>query len=572
MGNAQSRREEREARRKKTIRTWVAVSGAGIVALSGALLAFNLGVTDNADNPQAIPASCTTTQRVTVETDETMAEVLRQIPVSSKDCIVLAVDTNTSPLDTARHILQNTDVPNIWIPDSSRRAELALSGKAQVVTKTKTLAKTPAIVVTNAETQYTSWNDALKDATKLEISDPKEDSGSFMALLNAASESSSGKATSEQLTANVGQRAQTVGVDQPISSANELLGKVNSKNIDSTIVTEADYHNFLAENPDSAIKAYVPSNASGQLDYPLYIPSGKSDPNSTVTNAAEMIKNFMDSDEGKKALEEHGLRNAHDDELPVASVGPVNDLAAKDVDAIASMWTSYTRQSAPLNALIAIDVSGSMGESLGSTNRTRMDVTKEAVLAGSQLFPPRDSIGLWSFALNIGKDQDGKDTDYRELVPARNLAEKVDDTTQKEVLRTAVEQLQPQSGTHTGLNDTILAAFESVKNDYEPGSANVAVIFTDGKNTDSTSISTEDLIKQISQKQDKDNPVFLLLIGVSEDANMDNLRNIAKNTGGEAYAANSAEDIQKIFQEALTVKPDEATAQSSDEATTVPSN
>lgn len=562
MGNAQSRREAREARRKKTIRKWVALNGAGFVLLSGGILAFKLGTGNQANDPLAIPSECATTQRVNVETTAAMAEVLKNIPVSAEDCIVLSVDSNTGTLDTANQIISGKSAPNLWIPDSSTRAELALAGKAQIITKSKSLASTPAVIATGSENRYKTWNDALEDSDKVKMGEPKQDSGAFMSLLNATAESTQDLVSADQLAANIGLRAQTIGVDGPAQSASDLLQSIHDDQEKSAIVTEAEFVRFKAEYPGSSVKAYLPEGKSNMLDFPLYQPTSGSDTNKTVGLAADKIENYLASDAGKQALNDQGLRAADGRELPENSVGEVTKIKAEDPKTIANMWTSYQRQSAPLNALIAVDVSGSMGWELADTNRTRMDITKESIMAGSQLFPPRDSLGLWSFALNIEEDDQGNKYDYKKLVPIRNLGEDVDGKNQRDLLREAGKSLEPNPNSFTGLNDTTMAAFDEIKNNYETGSTNVAVIMTDGENTDSNSISTEDLIKTIQSKQDKDNPVFLLFIGISEDANMESLEYLASQTGGEAHTANSAEDIQKIFQEALSITDNSAEANS----------
>lgn len=557
MGNAQSRREEREARRKKNQRTWGAIGGAGIVLLSGGILAYNLSTGNQpATDPQAIPSSCTSVQRVTVETTEAMSKALKGIPVSEEDCIALVIDHSSTTLETAEQIINGKSAPNLWIPDSSTRAELALAGKAQVVTKSDSLAKTPAVIVSNNNPEEKTWNSALSDAQKIHMSEPKEDSAAFMALINAAAETDSNNADKKDLTTNVGMRAQTIGVDQPIESASDLITDVADNSAPAAIVTEADFYRYKKEHPDSPVKVFVPGDSTNMLNYPMYQPSSGSDANRTINLAADKIKNYLSSDEGKKALQEQGLRDSEADPLNDHSVGTVSPLTIDNSKLISSMWGSYLRQSAPLHALVAIDNSESMNWKLGDTDRTRMSVTKESVVAGTQLFPSRDSIGLWSFAHDIGTDEQGNPTDYKELVPIRGMNEEVDGVEQRDLLAQASQEMQPHPGLSTDLNDTTLAAFKHIKANYQSGSSNVAVIMTDGENTGDSSISTEELIKTIQEEQNENAPVFFLFIGLSEDADMTVLTNLATQIGGEAFSAKSAEDIQKIFQEALSTTDD----------------
>lgn len=187
------------------------------------------------------------------------------------------------------------------------------------------------------------------------------------------------------------------------------------------------------------------------------------------------------------------------------------------------------------------------------TDKTRMDLTVDSALAGSQLFPARDSIGLWKFSRNLALP-DGCISDYQKLVPVRGMEELTDGKTQRELLQEAGTSISGSIGSTdpTALHDTLLAGFRELKEHYEPGAANVVIMLTDGENYDEGSISQEELISTIQAEQDADEPVFILLIGISQDANMEALQTIASVTGGEAYPALSPTDVQVIFSEGLT--------------------
>ena len=554
MGNAQSRREAREAQRKKNNRKWIALGGAGVILLSGGALAYQLSGNEASPNdPQAIPSSCVSTQRVTVATNSTMAEVLKNIPVSADDCIALAISDNHAANDVAHQITADKAAPNLWIPDSSTRAQLALAGKAKVITKDKSLAKTPGVVVSKDDsTTYKNWNDVLAANTDVSMADPKIDSGAFLAVINAAAETSQGAVNQQVLTANTSLRAQTIGVDVPEDlSPAEQLDAVAQGKMKSAVVSEADYAKYMKDHGDSGLKAQVPGSATNELDFPMYQPAQGNESNKTVGQAADKISAYLSSEEGKKALADAGLRKEDNTALTDHSVGPVKPLDSKDPKVTADTWSAYKLQSAPMNALIAIDSSGSMGWKLNNDGKTRMDVTKEAVAAGSQLFPIRDSMGLWEFAYNL-ETVDGKPRDYREVVPIRSFGAELDGQTQREVLLQQGESITPHKDSYTGLNDTTLAAFRNIKKNYQNDSANVVVIMTDGEDTDPNGISTEKLIETIQREQDAENPIYFVMIGISEDANMTALESLATQIGGEAFQANSPEDIQKVFQEALT--------------------
>lgn len=572
MGNSQSRRAAREQQRKKNSRKYVAAGGAAVVLLAGGTLAYTLVNHEDAPEPTAsssVPDTCTSTQRVTVATNATMSEVLKKIPVDAQDCITLAVSDEASDADIAAQITSGKNAPNLWIPDSSTRVQFNLKDQKKVVSKSDSLAKTPGIIVTaDDKTSFETWNAALSDNSKVAMGDPKVNSGAFVALLNAAAEASNGAASTEALDTNTSLRAQTIGVDSPAKNSEELITAVKDGSTPAAIVTESDYAQYLADHEGTSLKASVPASGAGELNYPLY-QLASNETNKTISTAAQKIQDFLKTDDGKKALADAGLRASDGTALASASVGSVTAPEVKNPELVATTWQAYALKSAPMNALVAVDTSGSMSYKIGDTDQTRMKVTLDSLLAGSQLFPPRDSMGLWVYSQEMGQDADGKTVDYKELVPVRNLDAEVDGKTQREALQNAIQSIEPDVSKGTAFNNALLAEFSNIKGNYKADAANIVIMITDGANENNTpnSISTEDMIKTIQSEQDPDNPVYFVLIGISSDANIDSLKDIAKNVGGEAYLANSPSDIQKIFQDGLSSVASQGAAAQSEGAT-----
>lgn len=561
MDNTQSRRQAREQQRKKNTRKWIATGAAAVVLLCGGIAVVN-NISNNdskatssaASTSQAVPAECSTSQSVNVETTEAMAKVLKQVPVDAENCVTLNVTTDKTAADILSQSSTGSATTNLWIPDSSVRAELAMSeANAGLTPIAQSLAQTPGVVVSkSSDTSYENWSSVLTAGDTVDMGDPKTEPAAFAALVSGISEVSDGSVSAEDLTKGTSLRAQTIGVTKPAATATELLDAVASGESDAAVVTEADYAAYTAENSKSGIVATVPKTGSATLGYPLYQVSSTT--NTTIDAAAQQIMSFMDSEDGKKALAEAGLRNAEGTELASGNgVGTVTELSPSNTEVLAQAWISYSLQSAPLNALVVLDASGSMLEQVEGTGKSRMDITVESVLAGSQLFPARDSMGLWKFSRNL-TTATGEVADYEELVPVRGFEDSVDGKTQRELLQATgsgiAASIHPDD--QTALNDTLLAAFRSAKQNYADGSLNAVIMLTDGTNVDDGSITTEDLISTMQAEQDPNKPVFVILIGVSEDADMDTLNTIATSVGGEAHTASSPTDVQQIFSEALT--------------------
>lgn len=551
-----SRRQQRVEQQKKTGRKWVATGAAAVILLSGGAIAYiNMtgDKTPSTTSGQTVPAACSTTQSVTVATTEAMASALKSMPVDEETCVTLDITTAKTASDIVAESANESAGTNLWIPDSSVRAQLAMAeSKTELTSIAESLAQSPGVLVSKKDTTFPTWLEALKAQDTVAMGDPKVDPGAFSALMGGISEASDGKVSTEDLSSGSGLRAQTIGVSEPAQNASELLNAVDSGTKDAAIVSEADYASYAAAHSDSGLKAKIPGDGSFALNYPLY--QASSGTNTTVDKAAKQIVKFMSSDGGQEALAKAGLRTSEGKIVNTDNnVGDYKALVPGNKEVLEQMWASYSLQSAPLNALVVLDASGSMLDKVAGTDKTRMDITVESVLAGSQLFPARDSMGLWKFSRNLTTAK-GEVADYEELVPVRGFEETTDGKTQRELLQEAgagiTATIKPDD--QTALNDTLLATFRSAKANYKTGSVNAVIMLTDGQNVDDESISQEELISTIQAEQDPNNPVFFILIGISEEADMNALNTIAQSVGGEAHIASSPTDIQRIFAEALT--------------------
>ncbi|ROO88934.1 Ca-activated chloride channel family protein [Actinocorallia herbida] len=197
------------------------------------------------------------------------------------------------------------------------------------------------------------------------------------------------------------------------------------------------------------------------------------------------------------------------------------------LDKVLRGWESLRKRS---NVLWVVDVSGSMVEPVPGTGKTRMELAKASLGKAMDQFIGVDRAGLWEFATRI----DGA-KDYRQLVPigpvSQNRAE----------LKSAVAGLQPKSD--TGLYDTALAAFNTVRDAKVPDAINSVVLLTDGVNDDKGSISLDALLGRI----DGESGVRLFTIGFSSGADLEGLKKIAEATDAKAYDAKDAAAIDAVI-------------------------
>ena len=62
----------------------------------------------------------------------------------------------------------------------------------------------------------------------------------------------------------------------------------------------------------------------------------------------------------------------------------------------------------------------------------------------------------------------------------------------------------------------------------------------------------DELLTTLEKEQDPENPVRIITVGISQDADAKVLKQIAETTGGTSHIARAPEDIQKVFVDALT--------------------
>ena len=75
----------------------------------------------------------------------------------------------------------------------------------------------------------------------------------------------------------------------------------------------------------------------------------------------------------------------------------------------------------------------------------------------------------------------------------------------------------------TGLYDTVLAGYSQAVRDYNENYYNTLVILTDGANDDPSSISLQDLLRELRTMHDPASPVRIVAVGISQDADMEAL-------------------------------------------------
>ncbi|RLZ03355.1 hypothetical protein CWC38_06115 [Kocuria tytonicola] len=363
------------------------------------------------------------------------------------------------------------------------------------------------VVVGAAKTGAGTWAAVLQDPA-VELGRPGEDTGTRELISRALGEAQAGRADRAATEQAMKRRARTEGDAAPIRSASQRLDQVAADPAPST-----------APAADPSAPAYA---------------AGAEHPTATVVTRAEW----------------EDYRGKHANTALVASTPgdrPASEAPTADDAALTQALGEWQHLAEPFHALVAIDTSGSMGEQASPDGATRMDLTKAAAATAVGLFPEHDALGLWTFERHL----DGA-KDYRSLTPVRELSAPVDGGTQRGRLTQEAQSLTFSPDGYTGLYDTTLAAYRQMLHDDAPGHLRTVIVLTDGMNHDPGSVGLEELLATLKEEQDPEDPVRIITVGISQDADAKVLKQIAETTGGTSHIARAPEDIQKVFVDALT--------------------
>jgi hypothetical protein len=293
----------------------------------------------------------------------------------------------------------------------------------------------------------------------------------------------------------------------------------------------------------------VPSEGTASLDYP-WITAPRL--NHRTKELLDRVLQQLRSPQGAEDITGAGFRAADGSGSPrVAGMpsGPVRvrkPLPGAQQASALGLWAAVRTD---MRMLAVMDVSGSMRATAGS--RTRMELAQAAAKTALNSFPQTSQVGLWEFST----DRDGVGKDYRELQPIRPLtAQASTGGTHKDVLNAEFAKMVDSVEGDTGLYDTLLASYRSVKASYEPGFVNSVVLMTDGVNDDRSGLSLEQLLAALKSERDSKRPVRVILIGLGEQTDAATLQRIAETAGGASYVAKDPQDITSVFIEALMAR------------------
>jgi Ca-activated chloride channel family protein len=512
---------------------------------------------------------CSGTLQLKIATAPATEEVVRRAaddyestrPMVSGKCVQVQVEPRTAAdmaheLPTAR-----INPPALWIPDSSMWVAEAQKGAVDVgddapkLESKGTLASSPLVLAGSEKalsklgTSPVSWKKVVEPGAQVALSDPtlSTEGLATLAVIRTLFGNADGTPKPELIDAlfRVGRNA--------LPSVRDAFSKV-STGADTAPVFTASEQSIVANNraaQEKGVIASYPAEGTLSFDFPLVRVTRRSEPTG-VSGAADGFERVLRSAQTAKRFTDAGFRGV--DGKPSGNASEDDGVRAQDVtlmktppaEQVSELLRTWGAISLDARLLCVIDVSGSM-LATGTDGQTRIGVATGAALTALRMWPDTTQIGLWAFSTNKKPPND-----WIELVPIGPLGEPLKGVTRRSALEQGASKLPQLVGGGTALYDTALAAFRTVKENYDPSNVNSVVLITDGKNDDISSIDQKSLIDTLKREADPAKPIPMIMIGLTAEADVDALRQIAEATGGKAYQALRPEDIKTVLLDAIS--------------------
>ncbi len=500
------------------------------------------------------PAADCVSEQVTLTTAPVMADLVAEAVKdvnADEPCIDIKVTSGTVKDVVALLADPNASLPEIWIPDSPTwKGQLTAAGWTGTPISA-VLAQTPVGLIGGpAAKAPASWTAALGEGN-LAMADPSAEGASALALLAPYAEMKQTGQTAIAIEEKTVPVAQTYGERAVAGVATETdLATITASSTQLVPATEQAY--LAARRSNDQINLVAPRTGVPMLQYPLVdVNRGTKDilasGGDLSARVGRALTRWFTSSAGVDAIASAELRGP--DGAPLSNgigMGGTKVLAEvpqKITDGTLRQWRVL---SVPSSILAVVDLSGSMKTAIGDT--TRIQLAVQASQLALDAFPAQARIGIWGFSKNRGPGG----ASYEEYATLDRLdAAAADGQTHGDVVRAEADKLVGRVRGGTGVMDTTLAAYKYAQQKWDPAWFNSVVIFTDGASDDSSSLSLDSLVNQLTSLRDPAKPVKVIIIGLSQDSDTGELDQIAAATGGQNYLVNDPNEILGVLASAL---------------------
>ena len=460
------------------------------------------------------------------------------------------------------------DPPALWIPDSSLWVSTAQSLDSKDPVNSPKLAEHPSLassplVVTASTAQATklgwpkspvSWQRLVTGQTPIAIADPltNTEGVATLGLAQGLLPAQAGGLPPQELIAVLLRLRGTT-----LNSVTDGFGRIRQDPSNAILFTTTEQsvvsYNLNSTAASKAVAIY-PAEGTVLFDYPVVRVTTKSEPTGTE-QAAAAFEQELRSARSAGIFAAAGFRDPRGtasatwggkDGVQAATPPLLPAPSATQVGTVLRAWNVVHLDG---RTLAVIDVSGSMTTPMPD-GQTRIQVARDGALAAMSLMPDSTYVGLWAFS-----QQQGPPNDWRELVPLGPLGGTVNGVSQRFALQQAATTLPQWVRGGTALYDTAFAAYETLRDDFDPTKVNAVVLITDGKNEKQGGLDLSGLLQTLRAQADPSKPVEIIGIGLGPDADMNALNQIATVTGGKAYQAQDANSFRGVLFDALSRRP-----------------
>lgn len=262
--------------------------------------------------------------------------------------------------------------------------------------------------------------------------------------------------------------------------------------------------------------AAIPVTGAPSLDFP-YAVLGRQPLD--LQTAASMFRTALAGAAG--VFGSHGFQ-------PAAEATPVG--TPEQLEPVLRIWTSATRDA---RVLSVVNVNASMGEPLGPARR--IDVFQATAEQGLNLFTENSELGHWEYAGEV-----------TEGVPIQTLTED-----HKQRVLAAIASIEIRDSNESALFEALLAGYQEMKLGYDPSRSNTLILWTDSGNNQPGGPTLAETSRELERLADVTRPIRVVLLGLGPDADMAELEELARVTGGGAFHLEDPNEIALIFLRAL---------------------
>lgn len=208
------------------------------------------------------------------------------------------------------------------------------------------------------------------------------------------------------------------------------------------------------------------------------------------------------------------------------------------------IWTSATSDA---RVLSVVNLNSSMQQSMlvNGVPVPRIEIFRETARQGMALFTDGTDLGHWEYATGLDGDRA-----WQEGVPIALL-----DDEQKARINQAIDTAQVVPVSEAAMFETLLAAYQEMKDGWDPNRSNTLVMWTDSGDNTQDGLTLEETLRELERMRDVTRPIRVILQGLGPDVNMEQLNALAEATGGAAFQILEPEFIRTVFLRALLALP-----------------